>query len=101
MNNVLYIGLDVDKLREYTDNDYSNPDGAVSKSTPSQHQSGESPSPDDMTPPTSKCKAVSLDVGTNTENTTEITNGDLSHPIYQKTGYAKSPAVSVRGFSDG
>ena len=91
INNVLYIGLDVDKLREYTDNDYSNPDGAVSKSTPSQHQSGESPSPDDMTPPTSKCKAVSLDVGTNTENTTEITNGDLSHPIYQKTGYAKVP----------
>lgn len=73
MNNVLYIGLNVDKLREYTDNDYSSPDGDSSKSIPSQHQSEESPVADDTTPRTSMNRAIYPDVDTNTENTSETT----------------------------
>ncbi len=91
VNNVLFIGLNADKLDEIT----NSPDLSLlvtSRDIPSQLQSGETPDTEVETLPTSKCSPVSQEGGTNTNNTTETTDREISHPIYLKLGYTTVPS---------
>ncbi len=102
MNNVLFIGLNAEKLHEITigeDNPTTptkpTPKRAPEASSPSIHKSEESPDIEVGSLPTSKYNPVSLDVGTNTKNTTETTERDYDNHIHHsRKPVESSPTVS-------
>ena len=91
INNVLFIGLNAETLERFT-NDPDHNQHVTLKDRPSQLQSGETPDTEMETLPTSKRSPVSPEGGTNTKNTTETTDREISHPIYLKLGYTTVPS---------
>ena len=93
MNNVLFIGLNVDKLSEHTFPE--NPDSkdlSPVRDTPSLPKREEGHDTEMTSPLTSAYGAVPPEVGTNTENTPKTTDRDISYPIYLSMGYTKAPS---------